>query len=79
MFLSNLDENRSDDVTIADFRIEKGFDVGNGALLTAMVDVYNAFNSNAVSNFNLRTGSNYNNVIAAIDPRAAKVGLRLTF
>ena len=44
-----------------------------------MVDVYNAFNSNAVSNFNLRTGSNYNNVIAAIDPRAAKVGLRLTF
>jgi len=79
VFLSNLDENRSDDVTIADFRIEKGFDVGNGALLTAMVDVYNAFNSNAVSNFNLRTGSNYNNVIAAIDPRAAKVGLRLTF
>ena len=79
VFLSNLDENRSDDVTIADFRIEKGFDIGNGALLTAMVDVYNAFNSNAVSNFNLRTGSNYNNVIAAIDPRAAKVGLRLTF
>ena len=44
-----------------------------------MVDVYNALNSNAVTNFNLRTGSSYNDVIAALDPRAAKIGLRLTF
>ncbi len=29
--------------------------------------------------FNLRTGANYYDVIAALDPRAAKVGLRLTF
>ena len=79
IFLSNLDENRSEAVTLADFRVEKGFEFGNGALLTAMVDVYNALNSNAVTNFNLRTGSNYNDVIAALDPRAAKVGLRLTF
>ena len=79
VFLSNLDENRSEDVTLADLRLEKAFALGSGALLTAMVDVYNLLNSNAVTNFNLRTGSNYNNVIAALDPRAAKIGLRLTF
>ena len=79
MSLSNLDENRSEDVTLADLRLEKAFALGSGALLTAMVDVYNLLNSNAVTNFNLRTGSNYNNVIAALDPRAAKIGLRLTF
>ena len=78
IFLSKLGENRSENTTLVDVRIEKGF-VFEGAQLTAMVDVYNALNSNAVTNFNLRTGANYNNVIAALDPRAAKVGLRLTF
>ncbi len=78
VFLSNLDENRSEDTTLLDVRIEKAFDF-EGAQLTAMLDVYNALNSNAVTNFNLRTGANYYDVIAALDPRAAKVGLRLTF
>lgn len=78
VFLSDLDENRSEDTTLLDLRLEKSF-AFEGAQLTAMVDIYNALNSNAVTNFNLRTGANYYDVIAALDPRAAKVGLRLTF
>ena len=31
IFLSNLDENRSEAVTLADFRIEKAFELGNGS------------------------------------------------
>jgi outer membrane receptor protein involved in Fe transport len=44
-----------------------------------MLDIYNLFNSNAETNFTLRTGSNFNNIIAALDPRAFKIGVRYQF
>ena len=43
------------------------------------VDVYNLFNSNAETNFVLNTGSRFQNLIAALDPRAFKLGLRFQF
>ena len=43
-----------------------------------MLDVYNLLNSNAVSNFSLRTGDE-KRVIAALDPIAMKVGVRFQF
>ncbi len=51
---------------------------GNGSRLTLMADVYNALNSNAVTNFSLRTGDNQR-VIAALDPIALKLGARFQF
>ena len=78
VFLTSLSENRSENVTIADVRLDKAVTVGSENQLTLMVDIYNLFNSNAVTNFSLRTGDD-KRVIAALDPIAVKVGVRFQF
>ncbi|HSF19874.1 MAG TPA: carboxypeptidase regulatory-like domain-containing protein [Vicinamibacteria bacterium] len=78
VFLSNVDQNRSEDVVITDVRVEKGFAVGSGRI-SAMLDIYNLFNSNSEVNFSLRTGGNFNNIIATLDPRTLKIGVRYQF
>ena len=45
----------------------------------AMFDVFNLLNSNAVSNFTLINGANFNKILAALQPRTYQVGLRLEF
>ena len=80
VFLTNLGENRSDNVTVADVRLDKAFSLGaeTNNTLTLMVDLYNVFNSSAVTNFSLRTGDD-KRVIAALDPIAMKIGVRFQF
>ena len=78
IFLTDLSANRSENVTLVDLRLEKVLDVGSGGRLTLMADVYNALNSNAVTNFSLRTGDD-ERVIAALDPIALKLGARFQF
>ena len=78
VFLTDLSANRSENVTLMDLRVEKVLDVGSASRLTLMADVYNALNSNAVTNFSLRTGDNQR-VIAALDPIALKLGARFQF
>jgi hypothetical protein len=36
-------------------------------------------NSNAVTNFNLLNGAQFNRIIAPLDPRTAMLGLRFEF
>ena len=43
-----------------------------------MLGLYNLFNSNAVTNFSLRT-ADAERVIAALDPLAMKLGVRYEF
>ena len=43
------------------------------------MDFYNLFNGNAETNFILRTGGSFRGIIAALDPRAVKVGVRFQF
>ncbi|MCY3758461.1 MAG: TonB-dependent receptor [Acidobacteria bacterium] len=78
VFLSDLSENRSENVTIMDFRLDKAFSVGPDRRLTLLLDVYNLFNSNAVTNFSLRTGD-HERIIAALDPIVMKLGVRFQF
>jgi hypothetical protein len=78
-FLEDLKNNRSDNVTIIDFRLEKAFQLGRRARLTGLFDVYNLFNSNPETNFVVRTGRNFQNIIAVLDPRVLKIGVRLQF
>ncbi len=78
IFLTDLAPNRSENVTLADLRLDKAFAVGAGSQLTLMLDLYNLFNSNAVTNFSLRTGD-AERVIAALDPLAMKLGVRYEF
>ncbi|MCY4598480.1 MAG: TonB-dependent receptor [Acidobacteria bacterium] len=78
IFLTDLSENRSENVTIVDLRLDKAFDLGASGRVSLMLDLYNLFNSNAVTNFSLRTGDN-ERVIAALDPLAMKLGVRYQF
>jgi hypothetical protein len=78
-FLSaNIDTNRSDTVPILDLRADKTFKMGRYAV-TAMADLFNVKNSNAVTNFTLVNGANYNRIIAALDPRTFQLGVRFAF
>ena len=78
VFLTDLADNRSENVTMVDLRLDKAFDTGAGGRVSLMLDLYNLFNSNAVTNFSLRTGDNQR-VIAALDPLAMKLGVRYQF
>ena len=78
VFLTDLAHNRSENVTIADVRVDKAIFVGPERRITLMLDIYNLFNSNAVTNFSLRTGDD-KRVIAALDPIAMKLGVRFQF
>ena len=79
VFLENINNNRSESVSILDLRFEKGFALGATGRLSILADLYNTLNGNAETNFQLRTGSSYNNIIAALDPRTFKIGIRYQF
>ena len=78
IFATDLD-NRSQTVPIVDFRAEKAFSLGGRHRITGMVDFYNIFNSNAETNFIVRTGPAFENLIAVLDPRTVKFGIRYQF
>ncbi len=79
VFTEAIKNNRSQNVNIVDLRVEKFFQVNDRMRLTAMLDFYNLFNANPETNFTLRTGSSFRNIIAALDPRAMKIGVRFQF
>jgi hypothetical protein len=78
VFTDDLDNAYSDPVHIFDIRVDKSIDLG-GVKLTGILDVYNLFNSNTVTNLFLVSGTTFNRVIAALDPRAFQIAGRLTF
>jgi carboxypeptidase family protein len=77
-FVQNLDQNRSDNVALLNFRLDKSIPVGR-AKVTGMLDIYNVLNADPVTNFNLNAGASYKRVIAVLDPRVFQVGIRLEF
>ncbi len=77
-FLTNLSDNRSDNVSLLNFRADKAFQVGRFKV-TGMLDAYNVLNQDAVTNFNLTLGPSYKRVIATLDPRVFQAGLRIEF
>jgi hypothetical protein len=74
-----IENNRSDDVAILDLRVDKTFRFKDRYSITIMGDVFNLLNTNAVSNFFLVNGANYNRIIATIDPRTAQIAARFAF
>lgn len=78
-FAEDIDNNRSDDVVIVDLRVDKAVTVGGRYRFTLMADLFNALNSNPVSNFNLLNGSQFDRVIATLDPRTLMLGARFGF
>lgn len=78
-FAEPLDANRSETATILDLRADKAFRFSGRYKVTFMADLYNALNSNAVTNFLLVNGSNFNRIVATLDPRTFMLGARFDF
>jgi len=76
--------NRSPNVAILDLRFDKGFRFGRFGKLTGMVDMFNLLNSGVVTNFRQTTAlsggvSTFKEVIAILDPRIVRFGVRFDF
>ncbi len=78
-FLSDLKNARADNVQLLAFRVDKSFVFGGGYKITAMFDLFNVLNTNAVTNFNVVNGSKFNLINATVDPRTAQIGIRFSF
>ena len=78
-YAEDLKHNRSDTVPILDFRLDKSLRLGGRYRVHGMIDVFNALNSDAVTNFFLTNGPNFGKVIAALDPRTVQVSARFDF
>jgi hypothetical protein len=79
VFLEDIENNRSENVNIVDFRLDKAFSFGERYKVTGFFDMYNVLNVNPETNFVLRTGASYNNIIEWIQGRTLKVGARFQF
>jgi hypothetical protein len=77
-YLEDINAHRSDTVPLVGIRLDKGWRFGERKL-TTLVDVFNLLNSNAVTNFALSNGANFNKVLAALQPRTVQLGLRVEF
>ena len=71
-----------------DVRAEKAFKFKGGRKITAMVDVFNALNADTVVNFRLTSpaantplavNNRFNELIALLDPRIVRFGVRVDF
>jgi hypothetical protein len=76
--------NRAPNVGILDIRAEKAIKFGGSRKITAMVDVFNALNSDVVTNFRTistvsASTNRYRELIALLDPRIVRFGVRLDF
>lgn len=78
-FLEDIKNNRSEMASLLDLRVEKSFRLLERYKVVLMADLFNALNSNAVTNFNLSNGSRYNSINATLDPRTAMIGARFAF
>ena len=77
-FAENIENNRSETVPIVDLRADRAFSLGRYKF-TAMVDLYNLGNSNAITNFTMTNGNTYDKIIATLDPRVLQFGIRFAF
>ena len=79
IFLDNLDNRRSETVSILDFRVDKAVSLGPTAEIEFMLDVFNALNNASETNFRMVAGSSYRNTIEWIQGRTIGLSARLTF
>ncbi len=77
-FQENIGDNRSDTVPLVGLRADKAIHFDSHKIVF-MFDVFNALNSNAVTNFALVNGASYNKIIATLQPRTIQIGARLDF
>ena len=79
ILLTDMDENRSEDVVVVDFRLDKSWTFGERYRVTVIADVYNLLNVNPATNFIVDTGSRFEDAIEWLPGRALRLGLRFQF
>jgi outer membrane receptor protein involved in Fe transport len=79
ILLTDLKENRSEDVTVVDLRVDKAWRFHGHYRLTAIADIYNLLDVNPVTNFIVDSGSRFEDVIEWLPGRTLKLGLRFEF
>jgi hypothetical protein len=70
-----LGSRRTDNITILDVRVEKGFRVGLGRRAAVFLDVFNLFNTNAEQNISWASGS-FRQPLSIVAPRIARLGAK---
>ena len=78
-FMEDINNNRSDMAALLDLRWDKSFRFADKYRVLLMADLFNVTNSNAVINFNLTNGANFNRINATLDPRTFMIGARFDF
>jgi len=76
--VEGVSSQRAPNVGIFDIRVDKTFSLGRYGRLTGMLDVFNATNSDAVTNSRITT-VRYREIIALLDPRVIRLGIRVDF
>ena len=74
-----LSSNRTQNVSILDLRAEKKLTFGGAGKVSLLADLFNATNSNVVTNARITTGTRFKEVISVLDPRVFRFGVRYTF
>jgi len=77
--MESVTANRAPAVSILDFRLDKSFRFGRYGKFTGMMDIFNALNSGTVVNFRTTTGATFKEVLALLDPRIVRFGIRYDF
>ena len=72
-------DDRAPSVGIFDLRADKQLTLRDGVSLTLLLDAFNVLNDAAVLNFRTISGPRYNEIIAILNPRVFRAGLRLEF
>jgi len=67
---------RQDTVTLADVRVEKVFRLPARRSVSAFVDGYNLFNTNAATNINWSSSSTFLTPSTIVPPRIARFGMK---
>ncbi len=71
-----IDTHRQDTINIVDVRVEKVVHLAAARTVSAFVDGYNLFNTNAATNINWSSGSTYLTPSTIGPPRIARVGVK---
>ncbi len=66
-----------DHVTLFDMRVEKAFSLGPNRRVAAFVDVFNILNVNPEQNVNWSSGLMFQQPLAIVPPRIARIGVKL--
>jgi hypothetical protein len=68
---------RTDNITMLDVRVEKGFPLGGHRRVAAFVDAFNLLNANPEQNTSWSSGPSFLRPLSIVPPRVARIGVKL--